>query len=136
MMWVAFAVLWTARNVVCKAVPLFQTFYGKTDSERIRLVNPDLFPSVATIRKRTPRDARILLVFALPQSDSSHTNFGVKDYRWVYFRLKYYLVPRTIYFYDAPDKNIEDVVALCRKREIGYYMIYSRGQTPLLRRVG
>jgi hypothetical protein len=136
MIWAAFAVFWTTRNVVFKAVPLFRTFYGETGWERIRLVNPNLFPALDAIRKRTPEDARVLLVLGAPQANSSNPAFGVQDQRWVYFRLKYYLVPRSIYLFDGVGRTTQDIVAACRENHLGYYLIYARGQEPLLKRVG
>ncbi|MDY6950993.1 MAG: hypothetical protein SWE60_05740 [Thermodesulfobacteriota bacterium] len=134
--WAAFAVLWISRNVAYKAVPLFQTFYGKTESERIRLVNPSLFSALDAIRKGTPEDAKILLVLRGAQADASNPAFGVKDQRWVYFRLKYYLVPRSIYLFDGAGRTTQDIVAACKRNGMGYYLIYSKGQKPLLKQVG
>jgi hypothetical protein len=133
--WIPFALLWTGRNIVLKLLPSYHTYYGKTESERIRLVSPSIFPAIEMVEKKTSEDARILIVLPRGERDPKLLDFGVRDYRWTYFRLKYYLSPRSIYLYDGDDKNIQDVIAFCKKRDIGYYMVYGEGKTAKLERV-
>jgi len=133
--WIPFALLWTGRNIVLKLLPSYHTYYGKTESERIRLVSPGIFPAIEMVDQETSEDARILVVLPRGERDPKLLDFGVRDYRWTYFRLKYYLSPRSIYLYDEDDKNLQDVIALCRKKGIDYYMVYGKGKTAKLEQV-
>lgn len=118
-LWIFAAAVLSVQHIRFTAL-VCDLFWGKTEEQKLQIVERGLYPALAACREGTPADAEILIL--VPR--------GRKIRKYAF---DYYLYPRRITWMEKKDGL--DIPSFCRSEGIGYYLVYDALNAPLLKRV-
>jgi len=106
----------------------YRLFANKTENERLKIIEPDFFPTIALGETSVPPKEKLLII-SFPYKLSYHFRNDQA------FRIEYYLYPRFVYWYSKEITDTNNIIELCKAKNFNYCITYDDAKKPVLVKV-